>query len=241
MENDVFDYYREREEHTVALADAALEEQQALDEEQEEEDPVHLRWRNLSEDDERCRVLTGFACDEFLELLEHCEHAMPATIGRGRRSKLSNHDKFLIVLCYVKHYETVEKIAASFHVSATQMHRVLDETIHAIAPILYARYVTNVRDLIDEEDVPDAGEFGAAKFVMDATLQEIWTPLGTYNERKRFYSGKHKLYGLKTQTLHLRSGVLVAAWPGVPGAVHDLTIARDHLDEVRHLYPNLIR
>jgi hypothetical protein len=56
MENDVFDYYREREEHTVALADAAIEEQQELDEEEEEEDPVHLRWRNLSEDDERCRV-----------------------------------------------------------------------------------------------------------------------------------------------------------------------------------------
>lgn len=61
---------------------------------------------------------------------------------------------------------------------------------------------------------------------MDTTIQEIWTPLGTYEERKRFYSGKHKLYRLKTQTLHLRNGLLVACWPGVSGAVHDLTIAR---------------
>lgn len=68
---------------------------------------------------------------------------------------------------------------------------------------------------------------------MDATLQEIWTPLGTFDERKRFFSGKHKLYGLKSLTLHNRLGILLASWSGVPGSVHDLTIAREHVDEIQ--------
>jgi hypothetical protein len=68
---------------------------------------------------------------------------------------------------------------------------------------------------------------------MDATLQEIWTPLGTFEERKRFFSGKHKLYGLKSLTLHNRLGLLLVSWSGVPGSVHDLTIAREHVDEIQ--------
>lgn len=202
-----------------------------MDEAEEALDPALLCWANINDNDEHCRVLTGFTCEEFLELLGHCEHAIPVTLGRGRRTQASNHDKFLMVLCYVKHYETQDKIGETFHVSKTQINRVLDETIKAITRLLYTRYVENTTALLPAE-VADEGEFGQAKFVMDATFQEIWTPLGNYDERKRFFSGKHKAYGMKTQCLHLRTGVLVACWSGIPGAVHDLTIARDNIEQV---------
>jgi len=58
------------------------------------------------------------------------------------------------------------------------------------------------------EEVEDEGEFGNDKFVMDATISGS--------------SGKRKLYGLS------RSGILLACWSGVPGAVHDLTVARSN-------------
>jgi len=232
MDDERLAYYEEREEHTAALAEEQIEQQEELDEAEEEQNPARLCWENLNGDDPRCRILTGFTCDEFLELLGLCEHAIPMTLGRGKHGKWSAADKFLMTLCYVKHYETQDKLGDTFHTSKAQVNRIVSATIAAITPILYDHYVTNVRALLPP-DVEDGGEFGQAKCVMDATLQEIWTPLGTFEERKRFFSGKHKLYGLKSLTLHNRLGLLLASWSGVPGSVHDLTIAREHVDEIQ--------
>lgn len=231
MDDDRLAYYQEREEHTAALAEDQMEEQQELDEAEEEQDPVRLCWANVNGDDARCRVLTGFSCDEFLELLELCEQAIPMTLGRGKHGKWTAADKFFMTLCYIKHYETRDKLGETFHTSKPQINKLVATTTAAVTPLLYAHFVTNIRALLPE-DVEDEGEFGNDKFVMDATIQEIWTPLGTFEERKRFFSGKHKLYGLKSLTLHNRVGILLASWSGVPGAVHDLTIARDHVDEI---------
>jgi hypothetical protein len=231
MDDDRLAYYQEREEHTAALAEQQQERDEELNEAEEEQDPARLCWENVNGDNQRCRVLTGFTCDEVLELLELCEQAIPMTTGRGKHGKWTAADKFLMMLCYVKHYETQDKLGDTFHTSKAQINRIVSTTVEAVTPILYAHFVTNVRALIPD-DVHDAGEFGNAKFVMDATLQEIWTPLGTFEERKRFYSGKHKLYGLKSLTLHNRIGLLWASWSGVPGSVHDLTIAREHVDEI---------
>lgn len=115
------------------------------------------------------------------------------------------------------------------HLQDAQGH--LDGTIKAITPVLYRRYVKRIYELIGPDE--EMAEFPDARYVMDVTLQEIWTPLGTYEERKRYFSGKHKAYGLKTQTLHNRRGFLVHCVPGIEGAVHDLTIGRQHMAEVR--------
>lgn len=103
MDDERLAYYEEREENTIALAEEQLEQQEELDEAEEEQDPARLCWENLNGDDQRCRVLTGFTCDEVLELLELCEHAIPMTTGRGKHGKWTAADKFLMVLCYVKH------------------------------------------------------------------------------------------------------------------------------------------
>src|SRR5262245_24325455 len=79
--------------------------------------------------------------------------------------------------------------------------------LRAITPVLYARFVEGIYELIGPDE--EMAEFPDARFVLDATFQETWTPLGTYDERKRFFSGKHKGYGLKSQTLHNRRGFLL--------------------------------
>lgn len=81
-----------------------------------------------------------------------------------------------------------------------------------IYPLLYSHFVENT-----EASVPDADDdFPDACYVMDVTFQSIWTPLGTFEERKRFYSGKHKQYGLKSQCIHDRTGKLVHCISGIP-------------------------
>lgn len=218
----MFDYYREREVETEEFAQEQLQEQELLDEEEENRDPALISWENLSTDNARCKTISGFSCEEFLTLFEECEDVIPENIGRGRCSRYTKQDKLLMVLCYVKHYETVDKMKETFNISKPQLHRILDEVIAAIYPVLYRKYVMKIDDHLEEEEPPEV--FPEAQFVMDVKFQQIWTPLGTFNERKRFFSGKHKAYGLKSQCLHNRRGFVLHCVSGIAGAVHDLTI-----------------
>lgn len=230
MDENVFEYYNEREQDTMQMAESQLEEQENLDAEEENRDLALICWENLSTDDARCKTITGFTCEEFLQLYEQCESVISENIGRGRSSRFSKQDKFLMTLCYVKHYETVDKMKETFCVSAPRLHTILQEMIQAITPVLYTEYVDKIQTHLEEVELPEV--FPESLFVMDVKFQEIWTPLGTFNERKRYFSGKHKAYGLKSQCLHNRQGFVLHCVSGIPGAVHDLTIARQNIDEV---------
>lgn len=231
MEESIFERYRDREEHTAILAQDAMDVEVALDEEEENHDPSQICWRNLCDDDDRLKVITGLNCEKFLEIYELVEDALPVKTGRGRRSKVSKHDRLLMTLCYLKHYETLDKMKETFQISKSHLHNILESTIEIISPLLYAHFVEEAEAAVPEED----DDFPDARYVMDVTFQPIWTPLGTYEERKRFYSGKHKQYGLKSQCIHGRSGKLVHCMSGIPGSVHDLTIARNSIDQVPHI------
>lgn len=148
MNDELIEYYRERGVQTAHLAEEAMEQEVQLNEEEEEIDPARVCWSNLNGNDERCQVITGFNCDQFVELFEACEDAIPVTIGRGRRSRVPKHDRLLLVLCYVKHYETYAKLGETFLLSKAQTYRNVDETIKAITPVLYERYVERIYDLI---------------------------------------------------------------------------------------------
>ena len=232
MDDDLFERYQKREEQTEAMAEEVLDELQRLDEEEENEDTLRGCWSNVCADVDRCKVLCGYIPTEFEALYEVSEEHIPENIGRGMRGKVSKKDKLLVVLCYVKHYETIAKMADTFSMSKSNLQRILSVTINAIMPILYDHFVVGIKEFLDEESEDEPDVFPNAKYVMDATVQPIWTPTGTFDEKKRYYSGKHKAYVLKSQCLHDRKGYVVHCVPGVLGAVHDLTVARQSLNDV---------
>jgi len=100
---------------------------------------------------------------------------------------------------------------------------------------LYEYYITNLNDRINEESGEEDQLFPDAKFVMDVTFQPIWTPTGTYNEKKLFFSGKHKMYGLKSQCVHDRKGRVIHCILGEKGAVHDFAICRNNIEILQDL------
>ena len=55
-----------------------------LDLEEQQQDPGRLSWENFNGNDQRCQIITGFACEQFLKLYEACDTAIPEVIGRGR-------------------------------------------------------------------------------------------------------------------------------------------------------------
>ena len=200
MNPAIFQYYLEREEHTAALAEEAMVLEQELQAEDNIHYPTLVCWHNLRGDDSSSRTLSGFNCQDFMSLFEIVKDVMPVKIGRGRWTRFPPEDRLLMTLCYLKHYETIDKMKDAYRISGPHLSRILRETVGAIEPVLYQRFVLN-----HEAPIPDDDDvFPMARYVMDVTFQPIWTPIGTYNERKRWYSGKHKQYGLKSQVIHDR-------------------------------------
>jgi len=156
----LFHYYKSRAEHTLQLANEQLKLEQKLDE--EELDPTSLCWENVKSDKNRCLILTGFSPEEFMELLNLCEQSIPITLGRGKQSKYKPADKFLVVLCYVKHYETQAKLGETFKMSKAQANKIITTTVVSIVPILYEKLVIGVPyDITVYEQFPDG------KYVLD--------------------------------------------------------------------------
>lgn len=83
MNEAIFDRYRQREEHTRVIAGEAMELEMELDEEEENHDLSHICRRNLSDDDDRMNVISGFTCDHFLDIFQIVEHVLPVSISRG--------------------------------------------------------------------------------------------------------------------------------------------------------------
>jgi hypothetical protein len=231
----VFEHYKDREEHTAKLADDALVLQNQINIAEDNVNSSPVSWANLQLDEDRCRLICGFSPKEFRDLYNIVEDDIEENIGRELRSKISKEDKLLMTLCYLKHYETIDKIRDTFSISKSYIHTILSKTINSIPPVLYEYYVIDLEDRLDDNE-EKYKLFPDAKFVMDVTFQSIWTPTGTYEEKKVYFSGKHKMYGLKSQCIHNRKGLLVHCIPGQVGSTHDLTICKNNMKEVKEVF-----
>jgi hypothetical protein len=64
--------------------------------------------------------------------------------------------------------------------------------------------------------------------VVDATVQKRGRPAGLFADAKKYFSGKHWIYCLKSQVLTNREGIAMHVVAGVPGSVHDLKLFKEH-------------
>ena len=142
MDDALFDRYEAREAHTIALAAEVLDDEMALDDEEENIDPALVCAHNLCDNEARMKIITGLSIEQFLDVYAVVADVLPVVTGRGPRSKIGGRDRLLMTLCYLKHYETLDKMKDTFHVSRSHLHRVLETTIDVITPVLYQRFVT---------------------------------------------------------------------------------------------------
>ncbi|RHY75600.1 hypothetical protein DYB38_013735 [Aphanomyces astaci] len=69
-----------------------------------------------------------------------------------------------------------------------------------------------------------------ALYATDVKFQPYERPGGRFNEKTAWFSGKHKLYGLKLEASVSPQGYCVDVSESHPGAKSDLTIMRSRLD-----------
>jgi hypothetical protein len=70
--------------------------------------------------------------------------------------------------------------------------------------------------------------FPYALYALDVKFQPAFRPGGRFNEKKHYFSGKHKLYGYKVECAVALPGIAVHVSKHYTGAVSDLSIALDN-------------
>lgn len=228
MDPDLINRYNLRALNTTEIAQNAME----IELEEDEADSHLLRWRKIAHDADHCELLTGFNPSDFLKLFEIAKPYIPVHIGRGRSSTLTPHDHLLILLCYLKHYETYSQLKSTFDLSTTYLHDIIGESIRILSSVFYNQFVV----LLDKgtrrahsEDFPNEVLVGGV------TFQPSWTPMLTSVEKKRWFSTKHGKYGIKSQCVHTESGLLVHTKSGIPGATDAFSGLQTVLPEITHL------
>jgi hypothetical protein len=222
--------YRDREAQTHALVEEFEELSDAASDD-EDAAAVQSVWLDVQDSAADCMTLCGFRPAHFLELFMELEAVLADGVGRGRRPETSAHDRLLMLFVYLKHYETYKKLGVTFRVSQTQAMRIVETTARAVLPVLWRNYV----ETLDVHDVAPYPEFPDAIAMMDATVQPIWTPTAEFGDKKRYFSGKHKMYVLKSQCVHDLKGRVVHVVVGVPGATSDITIAQQSVASLRRI------
>ena len=118
----------------------------------------------------------------------------------------------LLVLAYLRKGETFADLAAGFGVGTATAWRYVNETVALLA----ARSPKLRRALAGAKDA------GHAYVVIDGTL----IPVDRVAADRPFYSGKHRRHGMNLQVISSPNGDIVWVSGPLPGATHDLTVAR---------------
>ncbi|ETW03688.1 hypothetical protein H310_05074 [Aphanomyces invadans] len=70
--------------------------------------------------------------------------------------------------------------------------------------------------------------FPMALYAVDVTFQKTNAPVGSFAEKKRFFSKKHGQYGLKVEVSVLPNGYAINVTSAAPGSIADLTICEEN-------------
>ena len=225
------------------LADAAVEREaiideydiDALKEDSDEEcassSSVFYKFYNTG-GSEAFIQMTNFDVNEFgnLWLLLQDYVKKSWNVGRGRKSKFSGKDVLMFLLTELKHGRQWDYLRRLFGVSGPTFERTVMTFIDVVNEELYESLVLNLGEswtimrMIQMHQTFKTFKF--CRYATNVTFQQAYRPSGTMEEGKRYFSGKHKLYGYKVEVSVLPNGLAIGCSDHYPGSVADIDIMR---------------
>lgn len=164
-------------------------------------------------------ILTGFRLTEFNSLWPHCLEQFSVST-RGRKSKVSPRDILIILLHYIKRYPRIEEMSVVFHLKTSTLQTLISKYIPILAKVMKNDFI--IRPALEPTTYDQ--HFPECDYVVDATVQEICKPSLSFDIAKKYFSGKHYMYCLKSQVIVTLKGVAVSIVTGIEGATHDKRI-----------------
>lgn len=174
--------------------------------------------------------MINFDPQEFEGLWQQVEDevALGYNVGRGRKSPQKGKDVLFMTLATLKHGGHWEFMGRMFGIKGPTFERMVLRFITMLSPVIQDRFVAKAASEWDMDKLHEAEKtftsFKCARYATDVTFQQALRPSGNIFEGKRYFSGKHKLYGYKCDFSVLPNGLAVCVSDHYPGSVSDLEI-----------------
>lgn len=195
------------------------------------------------------KALTGIPADEFWKMLEQMETQIPAykvqrldranrqrAIGAGRVCDQPLDVRTMAVLTYLRLHVPQTVVALLFGMTQCDLSRDLRRLMPLIQSVLPCPDVWKVIEEGQSSSQPvplTLEQLTDKRALVDATEQRVSRP-GDNETRKEYYSGKKKLFTLKTQFVTDGDHHIAAISEAVPGAEHDKKLS-DEVQTLAHL------
>ena len=154
--------------------------------------------------------------------------------GRGRTTKYSAKDVFLMVLVTAKNGGTWDFLARIFHIKAPTFERLVTKFVSIFSEPLFDKCVLEPHVHYTMSKLSQSKKlfknYPCARYAKDVTFQQANRPSGSLEEGKKYDSGKHKVYGYKVEVSVLPIGIAVHCTDHYPGSIADIEIFYKNLD-----------
>jgi hypothetical protein len=141
-------------------------------------------------------------------------------------------DSFFLFLHWLRSANPIDQTAAHFDLRSPKLYKHLHKLALAVHDPLVTKYITGLREQPLRVTGSDYRSYG---LVVDATVQKPGRPAASFEEARRYFSGKHWIYCLKSQVVTNRQGLELHVVAGLPGSVRDLMLLRLTVTELEEL------
>ena len=182
------------------------------------------------------KTMTNFTESEFDYIWTRMNTHVQSTwnVGRGRKSKHQPKDVLFMTLTVLKHPSTWQMSGLMFDMKGPTFQKLIMGYLEIIGPELYKFAVTRMNSKYTMKKEMLEGQvfstFDFCRYATDVTFQQTNRPSGNMREGKLYFSGKHKLYGYKTEMSVIPRGYAIGCSKHRPGSISDIDIFYDNLD-----------
>lgn len=202
---------------------------QSSDEETDSLSPIFDSFYNQG-CSEAIITMTNFTASEFFKIWDYTSNFISTkwNVGRGRKSSCKGKDVLFMMLTVLKHGGNWDYLAGMFCMKGPTFERMIVNFIQLLSEHWYKQWVTSreVRYPMDrmmkEQRIFKYHPY--CRYAVDVTFQQTNRPSGNLQESKLYFSGKHKLYGFKTEVSVLPNGQAFFISRHAPGSVADIDI-----------------
>lgn len=152
-------------------------------------------------------------------------------IGRGKRKRHTLADYFFMGLCCLKPNGKWKYHAVMFRQKPSGFEKRMWKTINVVGPVHPKQFIEVCKAFYNMVNRKPFKNKYCAKYATDVRFQQCNLQVGTFSKSRHYYSGKHSLYGFKTEVSMTPTGQAIFVSDHLPGTAHDMELFRRNLQK----------
>lgn len=218
---------KQSDEAIQQILEITPEEVEMINSLEEEEAPKDKLYDSFSKNIDLFYSMTGFTVQEFDTLFSIVGDSLTIQ-GRGRKGSITPPDILILLLHYFRRYPKYEVIRSVFHIPESSFETILNKYLPLLCQSLVENFINKPKESCS---IPYDQKFPNCGYIVDARVQEIYVPSRSFELAKKFFSGKHYCYCLKSQVIVTLKGQAVHVVTSINGSVHDKKVFDDSLQD----------